>query len=96
MIIVDYRGALDIDIYFPQYDWTFKNANYSNFKKGNIKCPYDRNVYGIGYLGDGDYKASENGKNTRVYDTWRGMLRRCYSKEYHKKHSTYIDYETLY
>lgn len=93
MIIVDYRGALDIDIYFPQYDWTFKNANYSNFKKGNIKCPYDRNVYGIGYLGDGDYKASENGKNTRVYDTWRGMLRRCYGKEYHKKHSTYIDCE---
>ena len=38
MIIREYRGALDIDVYFPQYDWTFEHAQYTAFKRGTIKC----------------------------------------------------------
>lgn len=34
MIIVNYNGCMDIDVYFPEYDWTFKNATYQSFKKG--------------------------------------------------------------
>ena len=94
MIITEYRRALDIDVYFTEYNWTFKNARYGDFKKGNIKCPYERRVYGIGYVGEGEYKTSENKKPTKVYDTWKGMLRRCYDKKYHKKEPTYIDCET--
>lgn len=90
MVIVRYRNALDIDVYFPQYDWIFKNATYGNFKKGNIMCPYERTVYGVGYLGEGKYKAWENGKKTRVYTAWNSMLQRCYDEKYHKKYSTYI------
>ena len=93
MVIVEYKGALDIDIYFPEYNWIAKNKEYSKFKKGQISCPYERKVCGIGYIGEGKYKVKENGKNTRVYDTWRGMLRRCYDKEFHKKNPTYIDCE---
>ena len=93
MIIVDYRNAMDIDVYFPQYDWIARDKQYSNFKKGNISCPYERSTFGVGYIGEGKYKVKENGKNTRVYDTWRGMLRRCYDKEFHKKNPTYIDCE---
>ena len=36
MIITGYRNNKDIDIYFPEYDWTFKHAQYPKFKKGNI------------------------------------------------------------
>lgn len=93
MVIVEYRNALDIDIYFPEYNWTAKGMQYSNFKKGNIKCPYERTVYGVGYIGEGKYKVSENGKNTRVYDTWKAMLQRCYSEKEHERHPTYIGCE---
>ena len=93
MIIVEYRGALDIDVYFPQYDWIARDKQYSKFKNGNIKCPYERRVFGIGYLGEGKYKMSENGKDTRVYDTWKSMLQRCYDSKYHKKRPTYKDCE---
>lgn len=93
MIIIEYRGALDIDVYFPEYDWTFKNADYGNFKKGKVKCPYERSVFGIGYLGEGKYKVWENGKQTRVYRTWHNMLTRCYNPKYHKKHPTYKNCE---
>jgi hypothetical protein len=40
MIIVDYRKWNDVDVYFPEYDWTAKNRTYRNFKKGEVKCPY--------------------------------------------------------
>ena len=32
MVIKECRSATDIDVYFPDYDWVFKNATYNNFK----------------------------------------------------------------
>ena len=93
MIITGYRKNNDIDVYFPEYDWTAKNKQYSDFKNGKIKCPYERRIYGVGYLGEGKYKAYENGKNTRVYNVWHDMLKRCYDEKLHKKHLTYINCE---
>ena len=89
MVIVGYRNTMDIDVYFSKYDCTFKNATYQSFKNGQIRCPYERRVYGIGYIGEGKYKAKENGKRTRVYDAWYSMLKRCYSDKLHEKHPTY-------
>ena len=89
MVIVGYRGALDIDVHFPEYKWTFEHAKYQSFKKGNIKCPYEARVYGKGYLGEGKYKTKENGKNIYKYDIWHGMLKRCYDPKFHEKESTY-------
>ena len=91
MIIVEYRGCHNIDVYFPKHDYTAKGVRYDDFKKGNIKCPYDRSIYGIGYLGEGKYKVRKNGKLTRVYRTWYNMLRRCYDEKLHEKHPTYKD-----
>lgn len=93
MIIVEYKKAIDIDVYFPEYNWTFKGATYQNFKKGQIKSPYERRYFGIGYLGEGKYKCKENGKKTRAYSTWNSMLQRCYDKKYHRKEPTYKDCE---
>ena len=62
MIIKKYISANDVDVYFPEYNWVAKHINYSNFKKGNIKCPYERRTCGVGYLGEGKYKNTENGK----------------------------------
>ena len=89
IVISEYRGALDIDVYFPEYNWTFKHAQYQNFKNRNIKCPYEPRIYGHGYLGEGKYKVWENGKNTDEYKIWFHMLRRCYDPKYQEEHSTY-------
>lgn len=93
MIITRCMGAKDIYVYFPEYDWTWKNAQYQNFKDGKIKCPYEPAIFGVGYIGEGDYKVCENGKVTKVYNTWHNMLRRCYSEKEHKRHPTYKDCE---
>ena len=49
-----------------------------------IKNPYHPAVYGIGYIGEGE------GEKGRVYNIWKKVLQRCYSKEYHIKKPTYI------
>ncbi|WP_303210929.1 AP2 domain-containing protein [uncultured Clostridium sp.] len=89
MIIIEYRKYSDIDVYFPEYDWTFKHTSYKEFKNGEILCPYERRYYGIGYLGEGKYKVKENDKTTKCYDAWRSMLQRCYDEKFHKKRHTY-------
>ena len=89
MIIREYRKAIDIDVYFPEYDWMFEHTQYSNFKKGRIKCPYEPRCFGKGYLGEGEYKMSENGKNTDEFYIWYAMIQRCYDSKYQEKHPTY-------
>lgn len=91
MIITNYKGIFDIDVYFPEYNWVFKKTYYSVFKNGETKCPYEPRVYNKGYIGEGKYKSKINGKKTKVYNTWHGMLQRCYSKKLHEKHPTYKD-----
>ena len=89
MIIKEYRGNKDIDVYFPEYDWVFKHARYDKFKTGKIKCPYERRYYNKGYLGEGKYTMSENGKNSDGYVIWHHMLRRCYDPKYQEERPTY-------
>ena len=89
MVIKEYRSAKDIDVYFPEYDWTFKHAIYKNFKNEKIKCPYEPRYYGVGYIGEGKYKAFENGKQTDEYRIWYNMLMRCYDPKYQEEKPTY-------
>ena len=47
-------------------------------------------VYGVGvndYVGN----ISVNGKHNYDYTCWKGLLRRCFSDEYHENHPTYKD-----
>ena len=91
MIITGYRKNMDIDIYFHEYDWTCKHAEYKNFKKGESKCPYERRYFGKGYLGEGKYKVSENRKLMDEFVIWYDMVRRCYDPKFHEKYPTYKD-----
>ena len=86
MVIKEYRKYKDIDVYFPEYNWIFKHARYDTFKKGNIKCPYEPRLYGVGYIGEGEYDYKNN---KRCYQTWQQMLVRCYDPKFYEKNSTY-------
>ena len=89
MVIVEYRKWDDVDVYFPEYNWTFEHVQYDKFKKGNIKCPYEPRIYSKGYLGEGKYKVRENGKLKMEYTIWYAMLQRCYDPKYHERYPTY-------
>lgn len=78
MQIVGYRSNRDVDIYFPEYNWTWYHARYDKFESGGISCPYDRKVFDIGYIGEGNYRTKLNNKLVQEYVVWYHMLKRCY------------------
>lgn len=93
MKIIEYRNYDDIDVYFEEYNWVIKNNSYNNFKKGNIKCPYEPRIYNIACIGEGEYKISKNRKPTQIYAIWHHMIRRCYANSSLKDRPTYNDVE---
>lgn len=48
-------------------------------------------IYGVGYNPKGEYAAQINGKNSKAYQTWIDMLKRCYCPKRLKKRVTYKD-----
>lgn len=91
MQIVNYRKSVDIDVYFPEYDWLYEHARYEKFKSGSLKCPYEPRNYGVGYIGEGPYKSSYGKVHSKVYDIWNHMLQRCYSDISVYKYPSYAD-----
>lgn len=91
MKIIKYNGKDDIIIEFQDEYKARVHTQYGNFKKGNVKNPYHPSVYGVGYLGEGKYKPSENGKSTKIYEVWVSMLQRCYDPYFLNKRPTYRD-----
>ena len=63
-----------------------------HIKSGGVKDPYLPSVYGVGVLGT-KYPPTISGRNTKEYDLWNGMLRRCYSDSFKKRCPTYEDCE---
>lgn len=57
---------------------------------GGIKNPNHPNVCGVGFIGQGSAVCWDKGKDTREYQAWHQMLRRCYSLDYQKLYPTYI------
>lgn len=66
--IIQYLGRNDIEIMFNDEFQHTMHTTYRRFKNGNIRNPYDRTVYGIGYVGVGKYKTQINGVNTKEYN----------------------------
>ena len=48
-------------------------TTYINFKNGNLTNPYDKTVYGVGFIGIGKY----NSKHIS-YPVWFNMIKGCY------------------
>ena len=48
-----------------------------------------KNVYGVG-VNDRSIPCAGGGKNTKIYNIWRSMLRRAYSEAYQANKPTYI------
>lgn len=93
MIVDKYNDSEDIWVKFEQGNLV--HTRWGDFLNGKVKNPFDKTTYGIGYFGEGNYKSNIqiNGKHchTEQYNTWVGMMKRCYDPKYLLKFPTYID-----
>lgn len=87
MQIVEYNAFNDIVVEFLDLHRVRRKTTYSVFKAGNIRNPYDRSAYNIGYLGEG--KKKTYGKHRGMFIIWNAMIERCYSEELREKYPTY-------
>jgi hypothetical protein len=89
--IVEYYSNRNIIIEFQDEHKTKIKTTFQHFEEGNIKNPFYKSIYGIGYIGIGEYKTYSNSKETLVYRFWKSMMSRCYNPYYINKELTYKD-----
>lgn len=65
------------------------HTGYDMFLQCHVKNPYDKSLYGHGYLGEGNYKTSVHSKPDFKYLVWQGILRRCYDEKFNNTKPTY-------
>lgn len=87
MEIIEYKRAGDILVKFENGNPV--HTTWSCFIKSSVRNVYDKSIYGIGYIGEGEYKTSENGKRSVQYKAWKDMLTRCYCDRYQKNNPWY-------
>jgi len=92
MTIIEYKNYHNIIVNFDEQDYSVKST-YKQFEIGGIKSPYDKTVFGHGYIGIGNYnvKKGEKYSNKKSYTAWVEMLRRCYYEKSQERFPTYKD-----
>ena len=95
MKIVRYDSCNNMDVEFQDDHHYVKSTTYSNFIRGNVKNPYDRDLFRVGYIGVGKWKVKHNGKWSRVYLCWRHMIERCYHETHRKQYPAYYQICTV-
>lgn len=91
MKIVEYNTSKNIIVEF-QDDYHYRvKTKFINFTNGNIKNPYFTSVFGIGIIGN--EKTKINGVNSKEYEAWHDILKRCYSQKLKEMRPTYIGVE---
>lgn len=89
MKIIAYRNSSDMDVEFlDTHHYVKTNVPYINFKRGCVSNPYDRTVFGIGYLGERKDKAVVKHDDDR-YACWQHMIERCYLEKKKDIHPSY-------
>lgn len=90
-VIVEYNNSKDLVVEFlDEHKYQLK-ASLTNLKSGRVKNPYSKIIYGVGYIGVGDYKPCYNGQETKEHSLWYSMMTRGYCPKFKAKHPTYKD-----
>ena len=75
--IIEYINANKVKIQFiDEYKYELY-TNKPNIQKGNIRNPYYKSVYNVGYIG----KIKLTLRKAKEYKAWQSMLLRCYNKK---------------
>lgn len=86
--VVEYNSCSDVVVKFA--DGTTTSVLLGNLRKGQIKNNNRPNVYGVGYVGYGKFKARGKGKLTKEYSAWHTMLQRCYDPAWQLRNPWYV------
>lgn len=87
--VIKYEGYIKVTVMFTRTG-TVKIVTSANIRKGAVKDPNEPAVYGIGFIGDGDFSAKTIKHGLVAYNYWFNMLKRCYSGGYRTYKECYV------
>ena len=73
--ILKYNDSGNVKIQFINTSYE-TSVQLTNIRNGEVKDPYSPSVCGVGILG-AKYPITISGRNTKEYDLWNSMLKRC-------------------
>jgi len=88
-LVISYQNSRNVLVEFLDENKHRLTLEAFDLRRGELKNPFHPSVYGAGYLGDGDHKASLAGKLRPSYCSWRSVIERCYSKKNLARNPTY-------
>lgn len=80
--VKEYVNTHDVTVKFCDEHGAEVHTTWQHCRKGMVKNPYFKSLFGVGCLGVGDFVTNVKGKPTREYSVWKNMLKRCYSGNY--------------
>lgn len=84
--ILEYLGAKDVTVEFLNTG-TVRTTRSELIRKGIVDDPMHPSVFGVGFMGDGPYGSRTHRKE---YQTWKGVLERCYCPKLKSVRPTYV------
>lgn len=87
--IIEYFNYKNCTIKFIHNGLEIRNRALTNVLKGNISNPYHRSYLSVGFLGQGKHKTKIDNRSSLVYIVWSGVITRCYSERWVRKHPAY-------
>ncbi|HDZ3730335.1 TPA: hypothetical protein RSW61_001933 [Vibrio harveyi] len=75
--VLDYINARNVVTQFENTGYV-KVTQTSSIRNDLVKDPLAPSVYGIGYLGEGDYTTRELGAQCPIHKRWMNIMGRCY------------------
>ena len=78
MRIIEYTNKRNVIVEFQDKYKIKVHTQWCNFINGSVKNPYYPSVYGVGITGIKYKFRNSDNCTSKEYDTWKGMLRRCF------------------
>ena len=85
--VVEYNSSTSVVVEFLDTEYR-TTVQKTSILLGQVRDRLVPSLYGIGIIGDTPTK--ENGKFTKLYTAWKGMLERCYTEKSLSKCPTYL------
>lgn len=87
--ITHYENCMKVKVKFLDSYSHSTEVEMSKLRKGSVKNPYARSVFGVGFVGFGRYKRLSLKGVSLEYRAWKDMLRRCYDKKFLEINKSY-------
>lgn len=89
LVVLNYKSSSLVYVKFSGTGFE-TTAESGDIRIGNVKDKFYPRVYGVGFIGEGKFPSSKNGRSNKAYKTWSHMLSRCYSDKVHADSPSYI------